>query len=232
MRVSGIYAIRNFVNSKSYIGSGISLVNRKRDHFLRLNKNKHPNKHLQLSYNKHGKENFQFLELEYCEPCKLLEKEAWWIKLADSANKEKGYNKRIIPNSNLGMKLSEETKRKISEAGKGKKHDLLSILKMSLAKKGKKNSEEHRRKVSEALMGKKHSEERKLTHVGKRGWKAPDEVKLKMSIALKGRKIPSLRKSNKWPHELGCKCKCRECLDKNNLRLKEWRKRNVLASNN
>ena len=46
-------------------------------------------------------------------------------------------------------KLSEETRRKISDALKGKKFSEETKRKMSEAKKGKKRSEETRRKISE-----------------------------------------------------------------------------------
>lgn len=71
--------------------------------------------------------------------------------------------------SNLGKRLSDETKRKISLSSKGNKHALgnkLSAdtrLKMSLAKKGIKFSESHRRAFlgNKHLLGHKHSEESK-----------------------------------------------------------------------
>ena len=60
-----------------------------------------------------------------------------------------------------GIKLSEETKLKMSEANKGKKLSEETKLKMSEShkgqipwNKGKKNSEEHNRKIGEAMKGK------------------------------------------------------------------------------
>lgn len=61
---------------------------------------------------------------------------------------------------NKGKKLSEEHKKKISEAKMGKKHSAETKRKLSEAQKGKKNalgchrSEETRRKISEAKKGK------------------------------------------------------------------------------
>lgn len=51
---SGIYQIINKSTNKFYIGSAIDLKKRKREHFHHLNHNKHRNKHLQSSWNKHG----------------------------------------------------------------------------------------------------------------------------------------------------------------------------------
>ena len=65
---------------------------------------------------------------------------------------------------NKGKLLSEEQRRKISEAKKGKTLSEEHRRKLSEAKKGKKRmpfSEEHRRKISEAKKGKVRSEETK-----------------------------------------------------------------------
>jgi len=76
---------------------------------------------------------------------------------------------------NLGRKHSEETKRKISAAQKGKKISEETLEKM----RGRKQSFETRKKISDAQKGEKHH------NYGK---KASDETKLKMSLSQKGRK--------------------------------------------
>lgn len=90
-------------------------------------------------------------------------------------------------NPNFGKHLSEETKRKMSEAKRGEKHHFF----------GKHLSEETRRKMSEArkgennpLFGKHFSEEskRKMSEA-KRGKHHSDETKRKMSESLKGRQF-------------------------------------------
>ena len=60
-----------------------------------------------------------------------------------------------------GKLVSEETKRKLSEAAKGKHHSEETKRKMSEARKGKHFSEETKRKMSEAAKGKHFSEETK-----------------------------------------------------------------------
>jgi len=59
-KISVIYCIECLVNGKVYIGSTVDVNHRKTAHFLNLRKNKHPNKHLQSSYNINGPENFAF----------------------------------------------------------------------------------------------------------------------------------------------------------------------------
>lgn len=51
---SGIYKIKNQVNDKFYIGSSEKIQSRFSSHKCNLRKNKHKNKHLQSSWNKHG----------------------------------------------------------------------------------------------------------------------------------------------------------------------------------
>lgn len=82
-----------------------------------------------------------------------------------------------------GFKMSEEQKKKISNALKGHKNFWLN-------RKGFKHSEETKRKISIANKGKRISEEqkRRLSEINK-GKKHTEETKMKMSIALKGRKL-------------------------------------------
>lgn len=87
---SGIYQIRNTVNNKIYVGSTVDFEFRKREHFYRLNKGIHYNKHLQKAWNKYGSECFEFEVLEVCQITFLQEKEQTWIDKLDAYNK--GYN--------------------------------------------------------------------------------------------------------------------------------------------
>jgi len=91
-------------------------------------------------------------------------------------------------NPNFGKPLSEETKIKISEARKGKPLSEETKIKISEARKGKPLSEEHRRKLSEAHKGKTRSEEtkRKISEAHK-GKKISEASKIKLSEALKGK---------------------------------------------
>lgn len=73
--------------------------------------------------------------------------------------------------------LSEETRKRISEAHKGKKISEETKRKISEAHKGKKLSEEHRRKLSEANKGKISN---------RKGCKLTEETKRKISESHKG----------------------------------------------
>ena len=85
-----------------------------------------------------------------------------YIKEYNSTNQEYGYN--IESGGSLNKIVSEETKRKISEANKGRIVSEETRRKMSEAQKGHKgikHSEETKRKISESSKGIKHSEEHK-----------------------------------------------------------------------
>lgn len=121
-KIIGVYKILNKVNNKLYIGSSTFAQSRLRLHKSHLRKNKHVNKHLQSSFNKYGIENFQFEIIEICSELNLIEREQYWIDLLNTCNKDKGYNKRKKAESNFGLKRSVETRKKISEAKKGKRY--------------------------------------------------------------------------------------------------------------
>lgn len=131
---SGIYQIRNLINSHIYIGSSCDLNLRQKDHFRHLRYGTHHNKYLQNAYNKYGEDQFVFEILEYCDKNELIIREQWYI---DSWNPE--YNLCPTAASPLGFKHSDETK------------NLLRELKLGLPSffKGKKHTTETKNRMSE-----------------------------------------------------------------------------------
>lgn len=169
----GIYKITNTVTGKFYIGSAVNIKRRWAIHRSRLGANTHVNRHLQNSWNKHGEDSFTFEVLEYCEKKRLIEREQFYID-----NEKPAYNISPTAGNRLGVESTDETKRKISEARKGKVKSDESKRKMSEAKMGNqyslgfKHTDETKRKISEARKGKPLSEEhkRKLSEAMKRVW--------------------------------------------------------------
>lgn len=112
---SGIYAIVNLKTEKFYIGSAVKLNSRKSLHLNQLRKGKHHSKYLQNSYNKHGEECFIFKVLEYVEDeNNLLKIEQKYLDIYFHTGIT--YNISPIAGSPLGIKRSDETKKKISFA--------------------------------------------------------------------------------------------------------------------
>lgn len=167
--VSGIYAMKNIVNGKMYVGSAIDLGDRRKVHFGKLSRKQHANPHLQSAFNQYGKQSFEFIVLEFVEDkSRLIEREQFWMDCHECCNPDKGYNIRQKAESNLGLKASEETRRKLGLVRKGNKNSrgtkqsLETIEKRRLKlvgnqwNKGKKKgplSEQTRQKISKALKG-------------------------------------------------------------------------------
>ncbi len=119
---SGIYLITNEVSGKVYIGSAVDLKHRWSQHCSDLYYSKHRNTHLQRSWNKHGRDVFEFTILEEVPNKNLLiEREQYWIDYHLEQNFEL-FNICLIAGSNLGRKISDETKQKLSEINSGEKH--------------------------------------------------------------------------------------------------------------
>lgn len=117
MKIIGIYIVFNRISKKVYIGSSIDVVSRLRKHKNQLKLGKHPNRHLQLSFNKHGLESFKFTVIFQCEKDttdnKLRQLEQEFI---NKVKPNRLYNICPVAGSTLGKQHSEETKIKISES--------------------------------------------------------------------------------------------------------------------
>lgn len=118
--ISAVYLLLNKVNSKLYIGSTTNIHSRWSLHKRQLNTNSHANFHLQSAWNKYGADAFGFSILEECSKDQLLSREQFWLNYTKCYDRNKGYNIKIVPNSNLGLKWSDETKRKLHLAHKGR----------------------------------------------------------------------------------------------------------------
>lgn len=104
--MTGIYAIRNKINGKHYVGQSIDIKNRWIQHRSRLRCGNHENYHLQNAYNMYSEDNFEYLVLEECDVCQLDEKEKFYIEKYNSYND--GYNQDKGGAGCIGYKHTEE----------------------------------------------------------------------------------------------------------------------------
>ena len=170
---SGVYLIKNIANNKVYVGSSINVDKRWKDHKWYLKEGKHHSCHLQSAWDKYGEQSFTFeIIQEVLIPEHLLAYEQVYLDYYKSYEGDKGYNICKVAGSPLGMKHTEEARKKISEIHKGKIVSKETRKKLSEINKGKKLNEEHKKKLIEANKGKNRSE----------------EARKKMSEATKGRK--------------------------------------------
>lgn len=137
---SGVYAIRNVETGECYVGSSVDVPARWRYHKKSLRKNcsKHPP--LQLAWDKHGEDAFEFLMLErVTDITKLIEREQYWLVKLDALRK--GYNSAPNAGPVVGIKRSAKTRARMSKPKSAE-----TRLKMRQPK-----STEHKAKLSEAL---------------------------------------------------------------------------------
>lgn len=111
----GIYIFINLENGKRYIGSSNNLYNRLHEHYHNLKNNKTHNKHLQAAWNKYGETKFIYGILEYCDEAIQFDREQYYLDFMQPE-----YN--LTPNvvASIGIRVSDETKNKISNTLKNK----------------------------------------------------------------------------------------------------------------
>lgn len=146
---SGVYQIRNKINGKIYIGSGVDIYDRWSDHRRKLKKKIHRNKYLERAWHKYGSKNFHFgiLEITNSDKETILSREQFYMDVLESYDKNFGYNIARVAGSPLGYRHTEEAKRKIQEACVGVNNGMY----------GKKHTKEALRKISESSRGDKAS---------------------------------------------------------------------------
>jgi group I intron endonuclease len=145
---TGIYLIE--IGEYKYVGSAVNIKRRWSEHLGRLSRNEHPNVFIQRVFNKLGKDKLTFSVLEYCEKEVLIEREQYYIDTYFDAFDDKMMNICKVAGSQLGLKHSEDTKKKMSEARIGKNMTEETKKKLSEAQKGKILSEETKKRMSEA----------------------------------------------------------------------------------
>lgn len=164
---SGIYKIVNTVNGKFYIGSAINFERRWALHLSLLRRNMHHNIKLQRAWLKYGEPAFEFIVVERAPADRMLVvvEQKWMDSMKPF------YNIAQIAGSQLGVKLSAETRRKMSVARVGKTASAETRAKMSAWQVGRVRPADTCLRISESKKaaglkgrpapnkGKKHSEE-------------------------------------------------------------------------
>jgi group I intron endonuclease len=178
-KICGVYLITNTSNGMHYCGQSVDISARWQQHLT-------PNKSGIGTAIAEAPQRFTFRILERCPKELLNDREKHYIALYNCVH-PLGYNK--TSGGSSGNVVSDATKKKQSENKKGKPRSEETRRKISEAHKGKKlgpPSEEHRRKHSEAHKGKKlgpPSDEtrRKLSEAHKQRWA---QKKLQQTSAL------------------------------------------------
>lgn len=163
MRV--IYKIINVINNKFYVGSAVKFNKRRATHLRQLKAGSHTNKHLQAAWNQYGEKSFVFAVVEEVpDDVSILEVENKW--LAEHVGKEYCYNIALdatapmagrtgetSPRWGVQIPHTEETKRKIGIASKGRTYTDEVNKRKTAHLHGKPKSAEIRAKISKTLSG-------------------------------------------------------------------------------
>lgn len=236
---TGIYSIQNTVNGRLYIGSAAkSFSDRWSGHRSALREGTHCNLALQRAWKKYGESSFLFSILVRCCPEECLKEEQRFIDDLWSTGRLYNHSPtagsllgikhrpevaaklaarcRRLAKANLGRKVSEETRKRMSESHKGKKISLESIRKRieTLRKLEYAPSDEARRNMAAAQRGKKMSDDakKKQSESMKKRWanegfrekmkkahsnvRMSDQGKKNISSSLVGRKLSAEHRAN------------------------------------
>lgn len=179
----GVYAIENTVNGRRYVGSAVKLGWRWRKHELHLIRGTHHSSHLQRAWNKYVEQSFVLKTLIYCYRENVLFYEQ---RAIDVLSPE--YNVCKIVGSCLGVKRSEETRKKIAAASTGRVLGHESRQRISLKLKGrtgKPHSDQAKALLSESALARCKTEsgikQIQLLANAKRGTPRTKDVKEKLS---------------------------------------------------
>jgi group I intron endonuclease len=226
---SGVYCITNTVTGHKYIGSTINLMVRIRHHIRMLMLGTHANSYIQNHWNKYGETTFTVTVIEYCDRTALIDREAYYMGYWKTLTRKHGYNLKVpgmhgyAPSTRLGIPLSDEQRKKISETLTGRTipkevTDRARATRklrgypppntgktlspewrkhLSESKKGKSKPEGFGVKVSESLKGVKKSKEH-CQNISKAKTGKPSHNKgVKMSVEQRD-KLGNVRRGKVW----------------------------------
>lgn len=153
---SGIYIYCNLINGKKYVGQSVNINKRIKEHF-RDSEIEDVKYVIHKAIKKHSIENFYIIKIKY--PKEMLNSmEKYYIELFNTF-KGVGYN--CTSGGDSDFNITEETRKKISEANMGCKNSFY----------GKHHSEETKQILRDSQTGTTHSNETKLkmsnSHKGK-----------------------------------------------------------------
>lgn len=167
-------------NGKKYVG--ITTRSEPERRWGRNGEGYYQNEHFYRAILKYGWNNFQHEVFEVGSKEEMYRKEVELISFYHSNDPNFGYNHSIGgEHGYLGCKHSEETRRKISEAGKRVQKEVHS-------------DPEYRKRISETLKKRCSNSEfkKKMSEVAKERWSDPG-IRKKQSEAKKGKPLPKIK---------------------------------------
>lgn len=191
-----IYEIENLINGKKYIGKD----SKNNPNYLGSGK------YLKLAIKKYGRSSFKKTIIEVCSTVEELNsREVYWLQLLNCKNSLKYYNATdTVTPCRAGRPLTEEHRKKLSEANRGKKHlpkTREAIERQIQSKKANgtnRHTEETKLRMSKASLGKPKSAEHKASmsacRLGIKTQPCSEEKKKKISEKQKKKAVLRLDK--------------------------------------
>jgi group I intron endonuclease len=140
---SGIYQIRNTSTGVSYFGRTVDWSARRRRHLSDLRANRHKNPRLQHSWNARSENDFEFVLVWPAKADELDELESFVLDFCFDTGKLYNAHKNSVGGF-LGQKHSEETKRKWSEARRGRKASDVTRARLQASLRNSEAAKKHR----------------------------------------------------------------------------------------
>jgi len=199
--VCGIYVICNRLNNKIYLGSSIDLRRRLLEHLRQLRKGEHHSPKLQRAWFKYGEHSFELRVVELVKnPAEILSREQWWLDRLQPWDSNVGYNICKQGRNWFGNKHTPETKLKIGMAHKGKTVSNETRRKISEANRGNQtwlgrhHSEDTKKKISAQHKGRTFTPEQhtRVVKANRRTHKGNPkslETRRKISLAKMGHPV-------------------------------------------
>lgn len=141
---------------------------------------------LRRAIKKHGKENFTIEIIEFFKDRELLKKKESELVTLQEISKKECMNLRVGGGMDYKPPVSDETRKKMSEAQKKRPINWVALKKATQKWTGSHHTEESKKKISESNIGKTHTDEMKdhFSEVSKKLWQN-DEYKDKVRKAMK-----------------------------------------------
>lgn len=154
-KICGVYKITHIGSGKSYIGISKNIHRRWVQHKSWVN-TKNRRSAIYAAMQKYGIDAFSWQIIEQCDADSLEVRERHWIAVFDTFNN--GYN--LTAGGEYNKEFSTETRKRMSEAQKGKKQSQETIDKRTSRgenhyRYGKTVSDETKEKISKSLSGRK-----------------------------------------------------------------------------
>jgi len=171
MKQAGVYTILNLITGRCYVGSSLNVPKRLQYHLSQLNNGKHANAPLLADWVRYGTKAFSWNQVELCAT--RDEAIAAEQRHIDSTPNLYNMARRAGSGPRDGYRASDEAKRKMSEAMKGRPKSDAHRAAISAARKGtsnpahaeklrgRKHSPEHCAKIAAGNTGKTHTEAHK-----------------------------------------------------------------------